>query len=163
MVTQAVGEAIKNKHNLTGTAGLVSERGKKGRSTLSHGYANALLEHIIVVVSQRDFWEDHLRLMEGLMSGALVMSDPITHLPAGLKENESIVIYNSLEELEQKILYYLRDGTGTQDRLRISQAGRMVALNEHQGHHRYERLMLGEIHLSFTIALKNLNKRSCTI
>ena len=61
-----------------------------------------------LVVSQRDFWEDHLRLMEGLMSGALVMSDPITHLPAGLKENESIVIYNSLEELEQKILYYLR-------------------------------------------------------
>ena len=68
MVTQAVGEAM-NKHNLTGTAGLVSERGKKGRSKV---YANALLEHKIVVVSQRDFWEDHLRLMEGLMSGALV-------------------------------------------------------------------------------------------
>ena len=71
MVTQAVGEAM-NKHNLTGTAGLVSERGKKGRSTVSQAYANALLEHIIVVISQRDFWEDHLRLMEGLMSGALV-------------------------------------------------------------------------------------------
>lgn len=122
----------------------MSERGKVGRTIVSSTYAKALLDHKIVVVAQRDHWEDHLRLMEALMSGSLVMSDPITHLPAGLIVNENIVIYNSMEELVNKVLYYLRDDKGVQERLRISKAGRLLALNDHRGNHRLERLMLGE-------------------
>ena len=122
----------------------MSTRDKIGRTSTSNAYAESLLDHKIVVVSQRDTWEGHYRLMEGLMSGAMIMSDPITFLPVGLSDRESIVIYNSLNDLAEKIRYYLQDNEGKIERIRIAKAGRKVAMEHHQPHQRYERLMLGD-------------------
>jgi len=132
------------KYNFTGTAGLVSKRGKEGRNTASDSYATAMLEHKIIVVAQRDKWEDHLRLMEALSSGAMVISDPVTHLPADLKEGKNILIFNSLEELIQKVVYYLSDKQGCEERIRIAKAGREVAMEQHLPRNRFERLVFGE-------------------
>jgi spore maturation protein CgeB len=129
--------------NLTGVAGLVSERKKKGRTSISDHYAQALLGHRIVVVCQRDHWEDHFRLMEGMISGAMVMSDPVTHLPAGYQDGVNILIYKSLQDLKEKLLHYLSD-EGSEARTRIARAGRKLALEQHKPKQRYERLILGE-------------------
>ncbi|KAL7478081.1 hypothetical protein ACHAW6_003864 [Cyclotella cf. meneghiniana] len=142
-ITRTVEEVI-NFYNFTGVTGLVSIRDKIGRTSTSNAYAEALLDHKIVVVSQRDRWEGHFRLMEGLMSGAMIMSDPITFLPVGLADRESIVIYNSLNDLAEQIRYYLQDNEGKKERISIAKAGRKVAMEHHQPHQRYERLVLGD-------------------
>ncbi|KAL3786437.1 hypothetical protein HJC23_011018 [Cyclotella cryptica] len=133
-----------NFYNFTGVTGLVSTRDKIGRTSTSYAYAESLLDHKVVVVSQRDRWEGHYRLMEGLMSGAMIMSDPITFPPAGLADRVNMVIYNSLNDLAEKIRYYLQDKQGKIERVRIARAGRKLAMEEHQPHQRYERLVLGE-------------------
>lgn len=131
-------------HNLTGTAGLVSPRGRTGRTSTSRAYAEALLDHKIVIVAQRDSWEDHLRLFESLSSGVLVLSDPMTHPPAGVVDGETVVVYQSLEDMARKILYYLRDDEGREERVRIARAGRKLVLEHHRPDRRYKRLMLGD-------------------
>ncbi|KAL7528104.1 hypothetical protein ACHAWF_002438 [Thalassiosira exigua] len=141
-VTATVRELIAT-YNLTGIAGLVSSRGKVGRSRTSSAYADALLDHKIIVVAQRDHWEDHVRLFESLGGGAMVLSDPITHPPAGFVDGRSIVFYTSLDDLSRKILYYLIDEKGRRERVRIARAGRELVSEHHRPHHRHERLMLG--------------------
>ena len=141
LVTATIHE-VSRLHNLTGVAGLVSPMGRIGRTTTSRLYADALLKHKIIVVAQRDGWEGHLRLFESLLSGAMVLSDPITFPPAGLVDGKNIIYYTSLDDLVKKVLYFLRDENGCRERDRIAQAGRDLVLKHHKAHHRFERLML---------------------
>ena len=129
-------------NEFSGTTKLVSNRRHFGRTRTSRIYADAMLDHKIIVLAQRDQWEDHFRLLEGLMSGAMIISDPITFLPAGLKENESIVFYNSLEELDRKLLYYLTNEVGRKERVAIAKEGRRVAVEYHREPDVYRRMML---------------------
>ena len=84
-------------------------RSRPGRNAVQKAYVDALLSSKIVVTSQRDRWEDHYRLMEALATGALVLTDPMTHLPSHLVDGESLVVYRSLAELRDKIVYYLEN------------------------------------------------------
>jgi len=140
-VTQSLRRLVDAK-GFTGTVGLVSPRNKEGRSSVNDAYANGLLTHKIVVVCQRDGWEDHLRLMESFLSGAMVMSDSITHMPSGFVDGESVVIYQSLEDLEEKVIYYL-DEDADEERIRIAKAGRKLAIEHHKPRQAYERLIIG--------------------
>lgn len=141
-VTQAVGELIQDSTNVTGTAGLVSSRGKTGRVAVADNYVDALLEHKIVVVCQRDHWEGHLRLMEALIGGGLVLTDPMMHMPAGFVDGKNIVVYNNLKDLKDKICYYL-SSEGSSLRVKIALAGRRLAMEHHKADHMYKRLVYG--------------------
>jgi hypothetical protein len=141
-VTEAIGELIERSKNVTGTAGLVSKRGKTGRVSVSDDYVEALLEHKIVVVCQRDHWEGHLRLMEALVGGGLVLTDPMIHMPAGFVDGKDIIIYNSLKDLKDKIRYYLSP-EGSSSRVKIARAGRRLALEHHKKEHVCNRLAYG--------------------
>jgi hypothetical protein len=133
--------ALHPERNLTLFCDIVGNKGKKGRNGISHEYIRALLEFKIVVLAQRDRWEDHLRLFEAMTSGALVISDQALDFPWGVVDTETIVVYKTMEEMQDKILYYLDH---REERLRIARAGRDLALNHHRERHRYEDLILGD-------------------
>jgi spore maturation protein CgeB len=46
-------------------------------------------------------------LFEAIVGGALVMTDPMLTLPDGYVNGSNIVIYHSLDQLRELILYYL--------------------------------------------------------
>lgn len=126
--------------NVTGVAGLVSPRKKEGRFSVNDAYVEGLLTHKIIIVCQRDKYEGHLRLMEALISGAMVMSDDMFHWPVGIKPGSSVVVYRSIADLKRKILYFL---THEDERLAIAEEGRKVALGMHMPWQGVERLVLG--------------------
>lgn len=104
-------------------------------------YVNALLHCKIVVIAQRDEWEDHYRLYESLASGALVMTDPMLAPPEGLKNKTNILIYDSLESLEQMIRYYLEQSSR---RKSVARRGMELALGRYRSWHRVEQLLFGQ-------------------
>jgi hypothetical protein len=104
---------------------LAGQAQQYGRNHAQAEYLSQLLDSKIVVVSQRDGWEDHYRLMEALASGALVMTDPMLAMPAGLKDGESVVVYTSLEDLVAKVRYYLE---AVEERQRIALEGLKVSM-----------------------------------
>ena len=104
---------------------------KKGRKNVSPDYIEAMLTTKIIVLAQRDKWEGHLRLMEGFLSGALVLSDPQIYYPFGVVDGVNIVVYHSMIDLEEKILYFL-DPMNEQERIMIGQRGREIALSENR-------------------------------
>ena len=112
------------------------------RTAVQNEYVKTLVSSKIVVVSQRDLWEDSYRLMEALVSGAMVMTDPMLTLPTGLVDRESIVVYQSLEDLPVLVTYYL---TNEAERSDIAQRGHHVALSLHRPHHWMERLFFGKV------------------
>jgi hypothetical protein len=122
---------------------LVSEPGRVGRTLFQTEYIKALLSTKIVVVAQRDSWEDHYRLFEAIIGGALVMTDPMLSLPDGYVDRESIVIYKSLDHLRELILYYL-DPNNTEERLEIARKGWRLAMNCHRTFHWMEKLFFGK-------------------
>ena len=126
--------------NLNVTVGIKGQRYGEGRNGVTDDYAEALIDHKIVVVAQRDTWEGHYRLMEALAGGALVMTDPMHPLPYKLIDGDGLVVYTSLKELKEKILYYMEHPT---ERLRIAARGHYVAMNYHRSWHVVERLLLG--------------------
>mgnify|MGYP002173386837 CR=1 FL=1 len=94
-----------------------------------------------MVVAQRDAWEDHYRLFEGIVGGALVMTDPMLSLPDGYVDRENIVIYKSTDELRQLIVYYLEH---TEERLDIARKGWNLAMSRHRTYHWMEELFFGQ-------------------
>jgi hypothetical protein len=124
-------------------AGFVSMAAKTGRVRVSLEYVQALLSTKIVVVAQRDHWEDHYRLFEAFAGGAMVMTDPMLSLPEGLVDRENVVIYHSLQELEQLLLYYL-DPASEQERLQIARKGWELAMTQHRTYHWMEKLFFGK-------------------
>ena len=139
-VSKLVASLGKGKTRLKATAGLFGERESEGRNNIDDAYVRALLNHKIVVVAQRDRWEGHYRLMEALSGGALVMSDPMHPFPYLILDGENIVVYSSLDDLKEKIRYYIRN---ERERLEIAARGHHVAMNHHRSWHVMERIVLG--------------------
>lgn len=120
----------------------VSEGGGTGRTELQSAYVQALLECKIIVVAQRDDWEDHYRFFEAIIGGALVMTDPMVSLPEGYANGTNIIIYESFDELRDLILYYLDHPV---ERLKIARRGWELAMREHRTYHWMEKLFFGKI------------------
>lgn len=141
----AVSRTIRSMRNLTKFVGEVGAIGDHGRESPQEPYARKLLGSKIVVVAQRDRHEDHYRLMEAVVSGALVMTDPMHPLPLGFKDGENIVVYTSMNDLHKKILYY---STHQSKRLKVARAGFELANRCHRTKHVMERLLLAKSHVS---------------
>jgi spore maturation protein CgeB len=101
-----------------------------------------MLKSKIIVVSQRDGWEDHYRLMEAIVSGAMIMTDSMLSLPDGYQDGISIVEYDSARDLKDKVTYYLQH---TSERQSIAAKGRRLAMTKHRSWHRMEELIFGTI------------------
>jgi hypothetical protein len=122
---------------------------------VQYKYVQDLLSTKIVVISQRDEWEDNYRLMESLASGALVLSDPMIAPPAGLQNKVNIVFYPNPRELRNLIRYYLHPDHESK-RIAIAQKGFELAMGRHRSWHRMEELLFGEpltnVNLPFEVA-----------
>jgi len=103
-------------------------------------YVRQLLLCKIVVVAQRDEWEDHYRLYESLASGALVLTDPMLAPPEGLRNKTNVVVYDSLESLERLIRFYLENDS---KRKSVARRGMELALGRYRSWHRMEQLLFG--------------------
>jgi hypothetical protein len=121
---------------LIGTADIV------GRRVAQVGFIEAMLQSKIIVVSQRDKWEDQYRLYEALVSGALVMTDQIVAMPRGLENGTSIVEFGSADEFVRLVRYYLKH---VEERIAIARRGREVAMTFHRSWHRMEEIVLGRV------------------
>ena len=105
-------------------------------------YVKEMMATKVVVVAQRDEWEDHYRLMESLASGALVVSDVMVGLPEGLVHGKNIVFYNSTESLHTQLLFYL-DPANDALRSTIAKSGWELVMGHHRCWHRVEELVFG--------------------
>jgi hypothetical protein len=114
--------------------------GRAGRGGANFEYVQALMTSKIVVVAQRDVWEDHYRLMEALSSGTMVLSDDMLSLPRGLENGTSIVLFRDVNQMEGLIRYYL---IHNEERVAVAKRGWQVAMNRHRSWHRLEELAFG--------------------
>jgi hypothetical protein len=104
-------------------------------------YVKALLQSKIVVVAQRDEWEDHYRLYESLASGALVLTDPMLALPEGLVNGTNLLVYETLQDLEHLLTYYLEHD---EERQEIAKRGFAMVMGRHRTWHRMEQILFGQ-------------------
>jgi len=114
--------------------------GSKGRNGVDERYVTALLSAKIVVVTQRDEWEDHYRLFEAMAHGPLVIHDAMLAAPVGVEDGKSIVFFHNITDLRRKIRYYLQH---EEDRMVIAQNGWMIAMGRHRSWHRMEGIIFG--------------------
>ena len=121
-------------------AGVAGEMEQTGRTTVQEDYVESMLTFKIVVVCQRDRWEDHYRLMEALVSGAMVMTDPMKPLPYNFRNGTNIVVYRSIKELKHYARYYMKH---EEERLQIAKQGYETSMNYHRSWNIMERLVLG--------------------
>ena len=138
-------DTIPQRHlesNITTNTEIVGFIHGQGRQQVHPDFTEAMMTTKIIVLAQRDRWEGHSRLYEMLLSGALVMSDPQTYWPHGTIDGENIVVYNSLVDLELKILYYLKN---EKERIRIGRQGRELALTNHRSWQQAERIFLNDM------------------
>ena len=117
---------------------IVGKHDNQGRRQAQQGYIQSMMDSKILVVAQRDAWEDHYRLWEALASGAMVLTDPMLTLP--MKDGIHLRIYQNLTHLVQLVDYYLQKDD---ERLQIAQAGYRQALSRHRSWHRMEEIILG--------------------
>ncbi|KAL7500909.1 hypothetical protein ACHAWT_008962, partial [Skeletonema menzelii] len=116
----------------------------RGRRRVHRAYIRGMLGTKIIVLAQRDKWEDHLRLDEALLSGALVLHDPQTYWPHKMIDGINFVVYHNITDLESKMLYYLNP-INDKERMAIGQRGRELALNHHRLWHQAERVLLNDM------------------
>lgn len=103
-------------------------------------YVQQLVSSKIVVIAQKDEWEDHYRLMESLASGAMVLSDAMLAPPAGLKNRTNIVFYDSPTSLHRLVSYYLEH---KEKRTAVARKGFHYAMGRQRSWHAMERLVFG--------------------
>jgi len=135
----------KNGTRMSNGVGIVYNEGEvKGMMTgqVQFEYIEQILECKIVVIAQRDEWEDHYRLMESLASGALVMTDSMVVLPEGLVDKVNIVVYDSPNMLKELIRYYLKPEHKNK-RKKIASRGYNLVMGRHRDWHRLETLLFG--------------------
>jgi hypothetical protein len=123
--------------------GIYNSRTPEELSNIQSEYVRLLLVSKIVVVAQKDEWEDHTILMEALSSGALVMTDTMLAAPWGLKNRSNVVMYDSPASLENLVRYYLHP-QNEKRRLAIAQKGWEHAMTEHRSWTRMETLLFGK-------------------
>lgn len=131
---------IPNNRKLRAVARVVGSRGTPGRRAVQEDYVKFMLKAKIVVVTQRDKHEDHYRLMEALMGGAMVAHEFMLSLPKGLVDRESVVLFRSKRELQDLIWYYTAH---EEERKAIAQRGWEVAMGRHRSWHRMEEILFG--------------------
>ena len=127
--------------SLTTFVGLAGKAVKEGRNGVHSAYIETMLDSSIIVVAQRDNWEDHYRLFEALVSGAMVMTDRMFSLPHGLENGTSVIEFQSAEDLRSKILYY---SSHPEERVGIARKGREVSMLQHRTWHRIEEVIFGK-------------------
>lgn len=130
-----------HENNLTTYIDLAGKATKKGRNKVHSAYVETMLMSKIIVVTQRDKWEDHYRLFEAVVSGSMILTDRMLSLPHGLENGTSIVEYDSADDLKSKILYYIRH---PDERIEIARKGREVAMKQHRTWHRVEEIIFGK-------------------
>ena len=140
-VSQIVAD-VGNSTDLNAFVGLAGNASSTGRRQAQSSYIETMLDSKIVVVSQRDNWEDHYRLFEALVSGAMVMTDRMLSLPEGLENGTSIVEFGSADDLRFKLLYYTQH---SKERLKIASRGREVSMKRHRSWHRMEEIIFGRV------------------
>lgn len=138
-VSELVLNMTKANLNISAQVGQKGFADEMGRSIPSEDYMKFMLKSKIVVTAQRDSHEDHYRFFEAILSGALVMTDPMHPLPMGYEHEKNIIVYKSLAELEQQILFYLSHPV---ERIRIAKAGFEHAMKNHRTWHVVERILL---------------------
>jgi len=106
-------------------------------------YVQQMLQSKIVVVAQRDEWEDTYQLMEAMGSGALVLADAMLVLPQGVQNNTNLVLYDSAESFQKLVMHYL-DPKQDEERVRIAQAGFKLVMGHHRSWHQVETLLFGK-------------------
>jgi len=134
--------SIAQEHGFKGFVGVRGEASTAGRNHVKLDYIDTLLDAKIVVVCGRDEWEGHYRLMEALVSGAMVFTDHMLALPRGLENGTSLIEYHSADDLQQMIPYYIEHES---ERLKIAAEGRRIAMSQHRSWHRMEEIIFGEI------------------
>jgi len=110
---------------------------------VKEAYVTALLSSKVVVIAQKDEWEDHYWLMDSLASGALVLSNAMVAPPTGLINGTNIVFYDSAVLLMWLIHYYLNPEQG-EEWLSIVQKGMEYVLGSQQPWHAFEWLLFGK-------------------
>lgn len=131
------------QHSNRFTITSIEEQGERrhvGRNMVDPRYVRAMLAAKIVVVTQKDDWEDHYRLFESMSCGALVLHDSMIAPPNGLIDGENIVFFKSLEELEERVIYYLEND---QQREMLAKRGWRMTFERHRSWHRMEELIFG--------------------
>lgn len=113
------------------------------QSIIQMEYIEQMIFTKIIVVAQRDEWEGHLRLLEALASGAMVIADKALAMPSGLVDRESIVLYDSAQSLKDAIFYYLNP-KNDKERLSIARKGWETAMGRHRSWHRVEEILFGK-------------------
>lgn len=121
--------------------GLAGNAARTGRRGVNSAYIEALLNSKIIVVTQRDSWEDHYRLFEALVTGGMVITDKMLSLPAGLENGTNVVECISQEDLRSKIRYFL---SHFDERIEIARRGRLLAMSQHRSWHRIEEIVFGK-------------------
>jgi hypothetical protein len=116
-------------------------RRKQGRNSASQDYVRAMMSAKIVIVTQKDDWEDHYRLFEALVCGALVIADTMLSLPRGLVDGKNIIIFSDLEQLQKLVTFYLLH---EEERKAIAKRGWHIAMGRHRSWHRIEELVFGK-------------------
>ena len=106
-------------------------------------YIRQLLSSKIVVVAQRDEWEDHYRLMESLVSGALVLTDRMLTLPPSIQNKTHLLVYDDIPMLERFVRFYLNP-KNDEKRLTIAKNGWKIAMGRHRSWHRIEEVLFGK-------------------
>jgi len=130
-----------NNRTLRVETAIQGNRAHTGRQSVSDDYVRTLLQTKIVIVTQRDGWEDHFRLFEALAAGTMVLMDEMVSLPHGLEDGESVVFFHSIQEMQDKALYYLEH---TEERLAIARKGWEVTMEKHRSWHRLEEMLFGK-------------------
>uniref|UniRef100_A0A7S4N310 Spore protein YkvP/CgeB glycosyl transferase-like domain-containing protein n=1 Tax=Odontella aurita TaxID=265563 RepID=A0A7S4N310_9STRA len=139
-VARTIQDMRTKNHAVSAHLGTVGFRSGRGRNRIQAAYAHELLKYKIVVVCQRDKWEEHYRLMEAFAGGSMVMTDPMHPLPVYIQDGKNVVVYNSLAELREKIIYYVNH---TDERLEIARRGHETAMLHHRSWHGIERIVFG--------------------
>ena len=137
-----VANFIKNNFsNLNIHVGVVGKIGENGRNTIQKAYYNKMLHSKIVVTCNPNNWEGDYRLFEALASGALVFVDKMkTPIKNPFINGEHLIYYDilNLEELKEKILYYLEHN---EERKKIALNGNEYAKKYHMARNRVDEIL----------------------
>jgi spore maturation protein CgeB len=70
------------------------------------------------------------------------MTDPMIYMPRGFQDGVKIIVYNSVQDLQEKIIFYMKQ-ENKDDRNLISQRGQEMALTHYSQQRDMERLLYG--------------------
>jgi hypothetical protein len=142
-IVQAMHKTKTGNRTIQAHVGAVGSNNNDQGVDIQLDYVDQLLDSKLVVVAQRDEWEDHLPLYDALASGALVLTDHMHTLPAGFSNKTNILVYDSPQSLKRLIRYYLHPNN-SKKRKAIAKSGWKLATNRHRSFHRLEQVLFGK-------------------